>query len=123
VKLLPDNGELAKPPLIDFEEDLRLIHTQYDKEYRSFFKDFEEISYNQFYERVFSLGGNLGEVIRLRDAVVNGKKLEEQERKVAYEVTTKAIDEYLDKKLEDSAVKHSEGVLAYVDQFFSGGGS
>lgn len=88
VRKLPSTNHINP---IDLEEDVPIIYPQYKRDYNSdFFEDMATLSYKCFYLNIYGLTGDYKEILRLRDALLNGKKLEKGERKVARNVLSKS---------------------------------
>lgn len=77
------------------------------------------IDYNQFYFNLYGLKGDYGEILRLRNGLLNGGKLDSEETKTAFKVLSKKQDKLLNKRSKQSVIDLQDSRNNYIKNILS----
>lgn len=90
---------------------------QYNKEYDlNFIKHHKELPLQDFYTNIFSLGGNIPDLQRMRRSLIEQKFQTKEERAVAYKFMTEEIEEYLKKIRNKNNQQQVQGQLNMLNE-------
>lgn len=113
-KIRPANGGNTVLNVLDFDEDISLIVSQYNKEYNDFDYDYRNISYKVFLLQISRLEGRYGDILDLRYRFLNGKKMSKEERQAALSVLTPKQKEEHNRKTYQAAQQTAASNLNFI---------
>lgn len=94
------------------EHDFAVIYSEYEKAYKSFWFDYQNISYERFYDKLTNTGGALSDLIRARKILLGEINEKNKEmKKWARNFSRPDIEEYRQSQMKNQDLNVLSGIF------------